>query len=490
MSIDGIKSYYQQNKTPYTVASEEICELVLTNTFRVMEKTGLEIQSPRAVALLKENGCLVEGRRVRFPAALIKAAINSAAKEMVLYKRTGEEAMRVGGVSNYYGPGPTNPFVEDFETGERRAPKKSDVGHTATVVDACPNLDYLMGLANIMDCDVNIADVAETHEALLHTTKPSVLWAVDCEGMQDIFDMCAAVAGTWDKFIEKPFMCMFAGCPQTPLIIPETIFDKLEYSIEKGVPTLAMTGPQLGAVAPVTIAGTMVVGLAEMLAMLVLSQLVRPGSVLVMGVVVLTMDMKTTRSAYGSPEHCLCESLQSDIFHYLGLPHVGTAGVTESKIVDEQSAIESSMQILTNALSGTNMVHDVGFMDGAMSGSLDQLVLCDEIIGFARRIREGINFDEKSFALDLIDTVGPGGEYISTGHTFKHFKKELWRPTLLDRGLYEGWVQDGSKDLRTRVHEKTAAILANHRCQPLPDEVVAQLDAIWLRAQKRVAAAA
>ncbi len=490
MAIDGIKSHYQQNKTPYTAASEETCELVLNNTFRVMEKTGLEIQSPRAAALLKENGCAVEGRRVKFPPALVKAAINSAAKEMVLYKRTGEEAMRVGGVSNYYGPGPTNPFVEDFETGERRPPQKSDVGRTATVVDACPNLDYLMGLANIMDCDVNIADVAEAHEALSHTTKPSVLWAVDCQGMQDTFDMCAAVAGGWENFLEKPFMCMFAGCPQTPLIIPETIFDKLEYSIAKGVPTLAMTGPQLGAVAPVTLAGAMVVGLAEMLAMLVLSQLVRRGSVLVMGVVVLTMDMKTTRSAYGSPEHCLGESLQSDIFHYLNLPHVGTAGVTESKIVDEQSAIESSMQILTNALSGTNMVHDVGFMDGAMSGSLDQLVLCDEIIGYARRIRAGINFDEKSFALDLIDEVGPGGEYITTGHTFKHFKKELWRPTLLDRAPYEGWAQEGRKDMRTRVHEKTAGILADHRCRPLPDEVAAQLDAIWMKAQKRVATVA
>ena len=489
MAIDGIKSFYQQNKTPYTVASEEICELVINNTFAVMEKTGLEIQSPKAVELLKNNGCAVDGARVKFPPALVKSAINSAAREMVLYKRTGDEAMRVGGVSNYYGPGPTNPFVEDFETGERRTPRKSDVGNTATVVDACPNLDYLMGLANIMDCDVNIADVAEAHEALRHTTKPSVLWAVDCAGMQDIFDMCAAVAGGWEKFLEKPFMCMFAGCPQTPLIIPESIFDKLEYSINKGVPTLAMTGPQLGAVAPVTLAGAMVVGLAEMLAMLVLSQLVRKGSVLVMGVVILTMDMKTTRSAYGSPEHCLCESLQSDIFHYLNLPHVGTAGVTESKIVDEQSAVESSMQILTNALSGTNMVHDVGFMDGAMSGSLDQLVLCDEIIGFAKRIREGINFDEKSFALDLIDQIGPGGEYISNAHTFKHFKKELWRPTLLDRGLYEGWVQDGRKDMRTRIREKTAAILANHSCQPLPDDVAAQIDAIWLRARKRAGAA-
>ncbi len=485
MSIDGLKSYYQQNKNPYSVADEESCELLLRKSFKIMEKTGLEIQSPKAAELLRANGCQVDGCRVRFPEAIVKAAIASAAQELVLYKRGGQEAMRVGGLSNYYGPGPTNPFVEDFETGQRREPRKADVGLSATVVDACPNLDFLMGLANIMDCPVTIADVAEAHEALKHTTKPSVLWAVDCQGLQDIFDMCSAVAGSWEQFLARPFACIFAGCPQTPLILPELICDKLLYSIEKGAPTLVMTGPQLGAVAPVTLAGAVALGLAELLAMLVLAQLTRRGSVLVMGVVILTMDMKTTRSAYGSPEHCLAEALQSDIFHYLNLPHVGTAGVTESKMVDEQAAVESTMQILTNALSGANMVHDVGFMDGAMSGSLEQLVLCDEIISFAKHIRRGINFDEASFALDLIDQIGPGGQYISAPHTCKHFKKELWRPSLLDRSLYESWVEGGRQDMRRRIRAKTAQILAQHRCEPLSPEVEAQLDAIWLRARQR-----
>lgn len=486
MAIEGIKSYYNEYKTNYSVASEEMCELVLENTFKVMANTGICVQSQKGVDLLVANGCTAQGNIVKFPTEIVKNAINSAAKEMVLYKRTGEEAMRVNSMSNYYGPGPTNPFVNDFETGERRTPKKSDVADSAKVVDACPNIDYLMGLANIMDCDVQIADVAEAHETFKNTTKPSVLWAVDNDGMQDIFDMCSAISGSWEKFLEKPYMCMFPGCPQTPLMIPDGIYEKLSYSVASGIPSLVMTGPQLGAVSPVTMAGSFIVGLAEMLSMLVISQIIRPGSVLVMGVVVITMDMKTTRGAYGTPEHCLCESLQSDIFHYLNLPHVGTAGVTEAKIVDEQSAIESTMQILSTALSRTGMVHDVGFIDGAMSGALDQVVMCDEIISYAKHIARGINFDEDSFALDVIDEVGACGDYLTEMHTFEHFREELWVPTIMDRDVYTGWVNNDRKDMRTRIHEKTAAILENHACEPLSAEAEAAIDAIWERAQNRI----
>ena len=486
MAIEGITSYYHENRPLLSVASEKECERIIEGSLEVLEKTGMVIQSPRALNLLVENGCSAEGDKVKIPSSLVKEAISSAAKEMVLYTRNGEEAMRVGGLSNYYGPGPTNPFVNDFHTGEVRSPQKSDIGNTATVVDACEHIDYVMGLANVMDYDVCVADVAETHEVLQNTTKPSVLWAVDPTGMQDTFDMCAAVAGGWEKFLEKPFMCMFPGCPQTPLILNADIYNKFEYAIKKGVPCLVMTGPQLGAVAPVTMAGSTIIGLAEMFTMLVLSQLLRKGSVLVMGIVVVTMDMKSTRSAYGTPEHCLCDSLQSDIFHYLNLPHVGTGGVTEAKIVDEQSAIESSMQILTDTLSGSNMVHDVGFLDGAMSGSLDQIVMCDEIIAYAKRFTKGINFDDEHLALEAIHEVGPGGEFLTEEHTFDNYRDELWVPSLHDREQYATWLTEGKKDMRTRIHEKTAHILTHHSCEPLSKEVIGKLDEIWERAQKRV----
>jgi trimethylamine--corrinoid protein Co-methyltransferase len=484
MSIQGLKSAYYKNKTNYSVATEAECEKIIAGAFHVMAHTGLEVKHEGAVKRLVDAGCKVEGERVWIPSELVIKAINSAAREMVLYDRMGNVAIHAGGINNYYGNGPTNPFYNDFETGERRECLKKDVANNVRVSDACPNIDFIMGLAGISDCNPNIADVAEMHEAFPNTTKPIVSWAVDLHGVKDIFEMCAAIAGSWENFVEKPFMAMFPGCPVTPLIIPGNEYEKMEYCVQQGVPVIIPTGAQLGAVSPTTIAGGVVLGLAEVLTFLVLSQLIKKGSVCALGIVVLTVDMSTTQSAYGSPEHCLAESLVADIFHYLDLPMFQTGGVTESKLPDEQSAIESSMQIISNALSGGHMVHDVGFIDSAMSTSLDQVVMCDEIIGYARRIARGVEINDETLALDVINEVGPGGEFLTHKHTFTHFKKEFWTPRLLDRSRYQNWIKN-PKDMRQRVHQRTKEILENHKAPALSQEVMAKLDVIWERAQKR-----
>ena len=139
-----------------------------------------------------------------------------------------------------------------------------------------------------------------------------------------------------------------------------------------------------------------------------------------------------------------------------------TGGVTDSKLVDEQAALETSMQVLVNMLSGGHLVHDVGFIDGAMSGALEQIVLTDEIVGYARRIERGITINEETLALDVIHEVGPGGEFLTNDHTLENFRDEVWFPTLLNREIYGNW-EHHKTDMRTRIHDKTAHLLAEHR---------------------------
>lgn len=486
MSIQGIKSYYNVNKTRYQLLTEEQCEMIIENAFRIMSTTGVAIKNNNAVELFTQAGCTVAGEVVKFPVELIKKSISTAASEMVLYDRFGNEAIRAGGVANYYGNGPTNPMYNDFETGERREALRKDVANNALISDACPNIDFIMGLAGISDCDPDIADVVEMSEMLKNTTKPIVAWGNSVEGFKEQIEMCAAVAGGLDKLVEKPFVAVFPGCPITPLSIDGEDFDKMKYAIEAGFPVIWPTGPQLGSTCPVTVAGGISVGLAEVLSGLVFSQLVKEGSVFVGGIVIVTVDMATTQSAYGSPEHCLGESAVADIFHYLDLPMWQTGGVTESKLADEQSAIESSMQILSNALSGGHLVHDIGFLDGAMSASLEQIVLCDEIISYARRMARGFSVSRESLAFDLIDSIGHRGEYLTNEHTFMNFRQELWQPTLLDRSRYQSWSKNPT-DMRTRVREKTQKLLAEHQVPALADEVLAEIDSILDRAEKRAA---
>ena len=485
MSIKGIQSFYHKNETKYHAVSEAECEQLIEAALKVMSEIGLMIKNPAALERLVGAGCTAQGEIVKFPASLVKAAIASAPSEMVLYDRDGNEAIRAGGTANYYGNGPTNPSYNDFETGERRQAVRADVARNVLVSDACPNLDFIMGLAQISDCDQRIADVVEIREILANTTKPIIAWGLDVDNFKAEVEMAAAVAGGFDQLREKPFLAIFPGCPITPLVINELLYDKLVYGINAGLPIIWPTGPQPGSTAPVTLAGSISMGLAEVFCGLVLSQLIKKGSVFVGGVVIVSVDMGTSQSSYGSPEHSLAESVVADIFHYLDLPMFQTGGVTDSKAVDEQAAIEVSMQILANALSRGHLVHDVGFMDAAMCASLDQIVLCDEVIGYARRIARGVEINENTLAFDAIKEIGAGGQFLTHEHTFANFRDELWRPSLMDHRSYQSWLLDPS-DMRTRIHKKTADILATHKTKPLSEEVIAELNGIVKRAENNL----
>ena len=485
MSIEGIKSYYHVNETKFHALTEEECEKIILAALRIMEETGLVIQKNTVGDIFEKAGCTVEGDLVKFPQELVKECIASAAPELVLYDRMGNDVIHATGCNNYYGNGPTNPMYNDFETGERRLALTKDIANNALVSDACPNIDFIMGLGGISDCDPQVADIVELQQILKNTTKPIIPWCIDVENLKDLIEMCSAVAGGGDKLAEKPFVAIFPGCSITPLTTDGLNYEKMKYAIEAGLPIICMTGPQLGCTAPVTLAGAIALGMAEVFVSLVFSQLVKKGSAIALGVVIVSTDMATTSNAYGTPEHCIGDAAVADIFHYLNLPMIQTGGVTESKIVDEQAAIESSMQIISNALVGGHLVHDVGFIDAAMSASLDQIVMCDEIISYARRFARGFEVNDETLAIDVIQEVGPGGEYLTQDHTFMHFRDELWKPITIDRSKYDTWAVD-AKDMRTRVHERTKKLLEEHQVAPLPEDVVSTIDEIVARAEKRV----
>ncbi len=485
MAIEGLKSYYQENRKSYQVLTEADCETILRAAFDILETTGMDIQHPRAQKILTDAGAKQEDGVIKFPRELVIKAINSAGKELVLYDRFGNEKLRAGGTRTYFGLGPTNPFFNDFKTGGRRKSRRSDVTDSAIVADACPNIDFLMGLAQISDYDIGLSDVYETYEMLTNSTKPVISWGVSVDGLKEQVDMGAAVAGGREKLLEKPFMALFPGCPVTPLIIDAKIFEKLEYAAQSGLPLIWMTGAQLGSVTPVTMATAAAVGMAELFGGLVLTQLIREGCTIACGFVALTVDMSTTHSAYGSPEHCLGEAMNADLFHYLNLPTMQTGGVTDAKIVDEQAAIETAMQVLTNILNGGHLVHDVGFIDGAMSGALEQVVLTDEIIGYARRMERGIAINEDTLVPEIVHEVGPGGEFLTHEHTFENFRSEFWFPTLMTRELYSNWEQN-KMDLRTRLRIKTEKMLTEHRAPALPADIMQKLNEILAAAEKRV----
>ena len=153
----------------------------------------------------------------------------------------------------------------------------------------------------------------------------------------------------------------------------------------------------------------------------------------------------------------------AEVYHWLGLTHFGTAGCSDAKIADEQAAMESCFTCVTQALTGCNLIHDVGYLESGLAGSLDLVVMTNELLGMVRRFQQGINLDRESLAVDIIDQVGIGNQYLTEMHTFEHFRSENWIPSLFDRNRYDEWTTSGQKNLLERAGLKIKEILSQSK---------------------------
>jgi trimethylamine--corrinoid protein Co-methyltransferase len=187
--------------------------------------------------------------------------------------------------------------------------------------------------------------------------------------------------------------------------------------------------------------------------------------------------MRTTIASYASPEFLLFQIGLTQLQRYQDLPTFGTAGCTDSKAFDQQASLEGAMSMLVSSLSGANLIHDVGYVEYGSTSCFEQVVVMNELAGEIRFILEGMELDEDTLALEVIDAVGPGGEYVTSEHTYRHFRKG-WFPELMDRHSHEVWMQKGSKTLGDKANEKVRTILETHKPEPLPDAVKTKLERI------------
>jgi trimethylamine--corrinoid protein Co-methyltransferase len=317
-----------------------------------------------------------------------------------------------------------------------------------------------------------------------NTTKPVLPWGYSPQNVADIYQIALAVAGDEDALRSRPFFAFFATY-QSPLVQTDEDLANAFYAAERGIPVVFVGGGAAGSSAPITGAGTLVISLAGALTSLAVTQLKVRGAAVCIGGIPEAMDLRTSRPAYGSPEMSLYSAAMSDVARYLGLPFMGTAGASEAKVLDLQAAIESTMQVVLSALSAATLVHDVGFLDCADIGSLEMLVMTDEIIAMIRRVMRGIEISDEALMLDLIDRVGPGGEFLSAKETARRCRIEIWNPTLMDRGAWVNWEAAGSQTMQDRIKARLRWILSTHEPPPLPDDAAARIHAILAAAEAR-----
>jgi len=470
--------------TQFRVLSDDQIERIFLAALEVLESTGTRMYAEEARKLLSAAGARVEGDLVRIPSGLVKEQLTYVPPRIAIADRDGRRTMILESHNIYYGTGSDCPFILDAKTGRRRLFVKKDIEDAARVVDACRNLDFHMSLGLMSDAPRYSYDRHQAAAMLRNTVKPLVLTAMSRDGLEDILEMYYLLRGGREAFEINPGFIIYLE-PTTPLLHGKAALEKLIFSSERRIPAIYTPCPLLGATAPVTLAGALVVGLAEFLGGMVVSQLKRRGAPMIMGGVITPMDMQTTIITYGSPELHLLSAALTDIAHWLKVPMFSTAGCSDSKVLDEQAAIESALSIMAAGLSGANLIHDVGFLESALIGSHEMVVLSDEVIGMVKRFLAGVRVDEETLALDAIRAVGPGGDFLSHDHTVLNFRKELWFPRLMDRTKYGSWQAEGSKTMGQRVRERVAEVIATHEIPPLPKKVEAGIKKILVAADKR-----
>lgn len=468
------------------VLSDEQCRRLLAAAIEVLERTGVVYHDEESLEILKRAGCWVEESRVRIPGKLIEYALRTVPRKVTLSNsRTGARVMELEGNNSYFGTGSDTPYFIDPFSGERIPSSKETVAMASKVVDALPNMEFMMSLGIVRDVPQMVYDRHQFEAMVLNTSKPIVITAIDTAGYSDIIEMCEVIAGSEEELRRNPFMTLYAE-PISPLVNAQEAAQKLILAGKKQLPVVYTPCIMAGSTVPATLSGALVNGLAENLSGLVLNQLTNEGNPFIMGGVFSIMDMRTTIFSYGAPEFDLMMAALADISNYLDIPMFGTAGCTDSKVADEQAAIESAISIVMSAQSGANLIHDTGYIEHGNTGSLENLVICDDLVGYARRITSGIEVNDETLGLDVIDKVGPGGNFLMEEHTLKYFKKETWYPELFERKLYEKWEQAGKKDLTQRANERVIDILENHKPEPLPADVQKKIKKIIEQAEEKV----
>ncbi len=454
------------------LSTDEV-EDVHNGSLMILEKTGVMIKNIEALDLLKGSGCDVDFDRkvAHIPQHLVKECLSKVPPIIRLYSRNGKHELVIGKNNTIFDPGSSAVYFGDHETGAIRQPLSKDLVELVKLVDA---LKYIQAQSTAMvpsEVPEAIGDIYRLYLVLKNSTKGMITGAFTKKGLIDMKRLLEVVAGGESKLANKP-MAIFDVCPSSPLMWSDTTCQNLIDCARFNIPAEIIPAPQMGATSPITLAGTLVQFNAEFLSGMVISQITKPGAPVIYGGSPTTFDMKYLSSRLGSIENMMVACAASQVGKYYKLPTHAYLGLSDSKMLDAQSGIETSFGILLGALAGVNVVSGPGMLVFENCQSLEKLVIDNEICGMALRLVDGITANRDTFALDVISKVGPGGHYLAEKHTLKWLEKEHIMPSdVIDRLTLEAERKQGSKDIIHKARETVDKILKEHVPEPLPSDV-------------------
>jgi len=457
-----------------SLLTREGSEKIHASSLRILNEIGLKSSSKAIVRFFSRMGAEANADSgvIRIPESVVNEALKRAPHGVTIYGRDPKRAIALEDKRIYFGLGGTpTPYVLDFRTGDWRRPTRNDVIEATRLGDSLSEMDFIMSIAGAFDVPYEVEYIHEWDAMLRSTTKPIVYSAPGLFNARKVLEMGRAIKG--ERLGKEPPFGVYVELP-SPLMFDVANENVLELA-ESHVPVVVGQMPQLGATAPITIAGAASVSNAENLAVLTLAELASPGTPFVFGAFVGQLDMHAARLAYGSPEFAMGNAVNASLAEFYNLPTFGFGGCSDSKLPDAQAGAEVMMNSLTAALCGINLIHDCGYLAGGSIGSMEEAVIANEISTMVKRIVRGIDVDDETLAFDVIRDVGPGGHFLASPHSLRHVST-LHLSDVFSRESEVKWAKLGRKDVRAKAKERVAQILSQ---PPIVDKALnARLDEI------------
>ena len=416
------------------ILKEDDVNQIYQEALNILENRGLVYESEEARNILLKNGCKAgSNNEIKIPRKLVAQCLSTAPSSFTLHNIHGEPTVHIGGNETVFQPGgcAVSWLEEDGRT--IRPSESKDQVTLAKLVQQLPNIKMQSETVTLADVPDHIFDTYNAFLGFKHCEKPMVGGQSALGNMEYIIRLLTAIAGGKKEMMDKPSLVMDC-CSLTPLKWCELACDTLMKSATHGVPLEFISVPMPGAVAPATLAGSLLLHCTEILSGIVLAQLCRPGAPVVYGSAPMYFDMTSMNPLLAAMESAMLVMGVAQMGKFFNLPTHAYAGLADSKMLDLQAGWEDAYSGLLAMLSGINNVSGIGQLEFVLVSSAEKLVAENELIGMLYRLRKGITVNEETMAARLIEEIGPGGDYLKTKHTMRWFRKEAYFPNkIVDR---------------------------------------------------------
>ena len=467
----------------FKALTEDSVARVHQAVMQVIEEVGFEVQSDTALDLFEGAGARVDRRRhlVRLDNGKVEQLIETAPSEIRLCGQNEAHDIILGGQRVYAGTGGTALNIYQPDTNQRRPANMEDLRRIARLVDRLDNIHFFLLPTYPNELPLEQVDVNRFFAGLDNTSKHVMGGVYTSEGAEQVIRMAEIIAGSAEELRRRPLISMIA-CIISPLRMDKTYGDLIVAIAKQGIPVACPAEPLCGATSPVTLAGNLVVQTVDSLTGVMLTQIVNPGTPVLLGSVATNTDLRDLKYLAGSIEMGLLNAAGAQMAQFYNLPFYATGGMTDSKTLDAQSGYESALTGLLCALAGANFIHDAaGLMEFAMTVCYEKYVIDNEVLGMVMRAVDGIEVNDDTLAVDLIREVGPGGNFVAARHTRHFMRSEHYQPTVSDRNSREEWLANGGKEIWEKASEIVKELLSEPKHslpEPTRQRVLSRIEGI------------